>query len=418
MNHTSSLKNLILLAQGQFVTTLGSRIFDVALLLWIMQATGSAAMMGLVLLFSSLPAAILAPLGGAIADRFGRLRMIIGADLVSAVAVFLVLCVFLLAPDPTATIVALCIGNVVLGLAGAGFGPAVNALVPALAAEDRLESANATLRFCQTGGGALGQGLGGLLFALIGFAGTLAINAVSFALSALSESWIRLPAHSAPPPARAGQPSARADLAALGSGTIRTTRALLRVRRTRTLLVMIAAFHLCFASLPIALPYYVERVLGLEAGWFGLLMAAQSIGLLVGFIIAGTLKPTPDRLGRAALFAFCVALCFGTLAVVPVLAISVVVLAAIGAGIGIIIVTLMTELQVVAPEAERAAAMGAAQAVGDSSVPIGMALSGLALDALMRMEVPADLPVRWFVAAAASLAALAALSGFLGGRRR
>ena len=91
-------------------------------------------------------------------------------------------------------------------------------------------------------------------------------------------------------------------------------------------------------------------------------------------------------------------------------------LIAIGTGIGVIIVTLMTELQIVAPEAERAAAMGAAQAVGDSSVPIGMALSGLALDALMRLELPAGLPVRWFIAAAAGLAALAALSGLLGDR--
>jgi len=412
VNHSPSFKNLVLLAQGQFVTSIGSRVFDVAMLLWIKQVSDSAALMGLAMLFSTLPATLLAPFGGALADRLGRLRVIIGSDLISAGIVGVVLVAFLSQSDPAVVIAALCLGNLVLGLSGATFGPAVNALIPTLVPESRLERANAVFRFSQTGGGAIGQGLGGLLFATIGFAGTIAVNAVSFALSALSESWIRLPADKTeirqPAPLR---------IRALWTETLATTRALLSVRRTRALLVMIAAFHLCFASLPITLPYYVERVLGLDPAWFGPLMAALSIGILIGFVVVGLMKPARNRLGRAALFAFAVALVFGSLAVVPSVPVAALALGGIGAGIGIIIVTLMTELQVVAPEAERAAAMGAAQAVGDSSIPIGMALSGLMLDALMRLELPADLPIRYFVGAAATLAALAALTGVWGMRK-
>ena len=81
MTRTSSLTNLLLLAQGQFVTALGSRVFDVAMLLWIKEATGSATLMGLAMLFSSLPAVLLAPFGGTLADRVGRLRMILSAPI-------------------------------------------------------------------------------------------------------------------------------------------------------------------------------------------------------------------------------------------------------------------------------------------------------------------------------------------------
>jgi ABC-type Fe3+-siderophore transport system permease subunit len=57
-------------------------------------------------------------------------------------------------------------------------------------------------------------------------------------------------------------------------------------------------------------------------------------------------------------------------------------LACIGVAIGIIVVNLMTELHVQAPEDQRAVLMGAAHAVGGSGLPIGMAVVGLILDGL------------------------------------
>ena len=415
MIRATSIRNLILLAQGQFVTALGSRVFDVAMLLWIKQATGSAALMGLAMLFSSLPAVLLAPFGGTIADRIGRLRMIVGTDLISAGLVGAVLVSFLFTPDPLVMIGILCLGNGLLGVGEAGFGPAVDALIPEIAGKDRLERANAVFRFGQTGGGALGQALGGVLFGLVGFAGTMAINAISFSLSALSESWIRLPGAARKPQPSEAPPRERP--ASLWASTVATIRELMRVRHTRVLLLMIAAFHFCIASLPITLPYYVERVTRLDATWFGVFMAFQSVGVLVGFVIAGMLPPARDRLARAALFGLLVALAFFSLALISHFAAAAFVLALIGAGIGIIVVTLMTELQLVAPEDRRGAAMGAAQAVGGASVPVGMGLTGLLLDALMRLELTPDMPVRWIIAGAAALAALAALSGAWGARK-
>ena len=416
MKRSNAFRNLVLLAQGQFVTTLGSRVFDIALLLYIKQATGSAALMGLVMLFSSLPAALLAPFGGAMADGFGRLRMIVFADLVSAALVGLVLVAFLVAPDPGLMLVVLALCNALLGIVGAGFTPAVNALVPDLVGKTHLEKANAGFRFSQAGGGALGQSLGGLLFGLFGFGVTIGLNALSFALSAFSESWIRLPGRSSVP-TKAPTRRVRLDVVGIWKTTLEALGALMSRPRTRALLLMIAAFHLCFAALPIVLPYYVETALGLDASWFGLFMAVYSIGLLGGFALAGAIAPAKDRLHRAAGLALWVALCFSGMALVPSVPVLAVALAAIGAGIGLIVVTLMTELQIVAPEDQRASAMGAAQAVGDSSLPIGMALTGLVLDAVMRLDVAPDLPVRWVIAAAAGLAALAALTGLVGTRR-
>ena len=100
MTRERPIRNLALLMQGQFVSNMGNQIFDIAMLLWIKELTGSAAIMGLAMLLTGLPTALLAPFGGSIADRFGHLRVVILSDLVSALAVGCVVAVVLLQPDP------------------------------------------------------------------------------------------------------------------------------------------------------------------------------------------------------------------------------------------------------------------------------------------------------------------------------
>ena len=177
MTSSRPILNLALLMQGQFVTNLGNQVFDIAMLLWIKELTGSAAIMGLAMLLTGLPEALLAPFGGRIADRFGRLRVIILSDLVSAAVVGCVLIVVLVDVEPALAITALCIGNVVLGLSASCFGPAVSALIPSLVAAAQLEKGNAAHQFSRVGGRVVGQGLGGLLFAMLGVGGAFTINA-------------------------------------------------------------------------------------------------------------------------------------------------------------------------------------------------------------------------------------------------
>ena len=106
MTSSRPILNLALLMQGQFVTNLGNQVFDIAMLLWIKELTGSAAIMGLAMLLTGLPEALLAPFGGRIADRFGRLRVIILSDLVSAAVVGCVLIVVLVDVEPALAITA------------------------------------------------------------------------------------------------------------------------------------------------------------------------------------------------------------------------------------------------------------------------------------------------------------------------
>jgi MFS family permease len=401
-------RQLVLLLQGQLVTNMGNQVYDVAMLLWIKSLTGSAALMGLALLMTNLPQALLAPLGGKLSDRFGRVRTMVAADLVSALAVGVVVLSIWSGADPVWMITALCVGNLLLGAAAACFNPAVLALIPALVPRRQLERGNAAHQLSRMGGQVIGQGAGGLLVAALGAAGAFLLNSLSFLVSAGTEVWIKDPDRPAP------ASTARAAEGSLLGETRSTLRKVLREPALRALLFYIAAFHLCLSCLPVLLPFYTEHVLLLPDTWFGLFVAAYTMGIMGGFVVAGRLGPVTDRFRLIAAIGAVVGVLFGVAAATSSPLIAWVVFLGIGVGIGVVIVNLMTELQLRSPEGERGGVMGAASAIGDTSSPVGMALTGVALDVLVRQQISHAVSTRAILAASAALTVLVAGSALLG----
>ena len=77
-------------------------------------------------------------------------------------------------------ILALCLTNLVLGMSAACFIPAVSALIPALVSKQKLEKGNAAHQFSRVGAQVIGQGIGGLVYSVLGAAGSFVLNALSF----------------------------------------------------------------------------------------------------------------------------------------------------------------------------------------------------------------------------------------------
>lgn len=76
---------------GQALSLTGSALTQFLLLWWIADTTGSAAALATAGMMALLPQALLAPLGGVIADRFSRRTIMIGADGVSALSMVLLI---------------------------------------------------------------------------------------------------------------------------------------------------------------------------------------------------------------------------------------------------------------------------------------------------------------------------------------
>ncbi len=92
MQVVKSLANpaFALLWSGQTISHLGDNFYTVALAWWVLEKTGSAAAMGLVLICSNIPMLLLLLLGGVVVDRFPRIYLMLASDLVRGVVVGLV----------------------------------------------------------------------------------------------------------------------------------------------------------------------------------------------------------------------------------------------------------------------------------------------------------------------------------------
>ena len=70
-------RNFLLLWQGQMVSVLGDALYDIALNFFVLELTGSTAIMGTVMALVTIPRIILGPISGVIVDRYDRKKLIV-----------------------------------------------------------------------------------------------------------------------------------------------------------------------------------------------------------------------------------------------------------------------------------------------------------------------------------------------------
>jgi len=103
MTKTTKLlnKNFVLLWQGQFVSMLGNQAYAIAMMFWIKHETGSAALVGMIMMASAIPGVLLGPLGGTYSDRHSRKKIIVWCDILSGLAVLTLAFLLFTTPDET-----------------------------------------------------------------------------------------------------------------------------------------------------------------------------------------------------------------------------------------------------------------------------------------------------------------------------
>ena len=160
-----------LLWTGQAISSLGDGAFNTAVAWQVLLLTGSATIMGLVVLAQTLPMLLFLLIGGVAADRFHRQRVMFWSDSSRAIAI---LGIALLGATHLLQIWHLVLLSLYLGTVRGFFSPAYTALIPNLVEKEELASANALTE--------LSSQLYTLLGPLLG-AGciTLACPAVAFA---------------------------------------------------------------------------------------------------------------------------------------------------------------------------------------------------------------------------------------------
>ncbi len=286
MHVMRSLRNpsFSLLWSGQTISRLGDSFYTVALAWWVLEKTGSAAVMGLVLVCSSVPMILFLLFGGVAVDRFSRLHLMLASDVFRAL---IVIAIAVLAFAQRLEIWQVLIASGLFGFVDAFFFPAYIAIVPDIVAGEDLTSANSLRSLSSEFTLMIGPALAGLIIASGGTALAFALNAISFILSGIC--LLMVPQKRAFSQKLAVEASALQDLRE-GLGT---------VMRSPWLWITISIAGLSNLTLAgpmeTALPLLVKQRFGANAQMYGLLMGISAIGSVLSAILIGRRKRLRHR---------------------------------------------------------------------------------------------------------------------------
>ncbi len=258
-----------LLTVGQFASNIGDYCYAVALPWLVLSGHGSTVLLGTLLACYGIPRTVLIPAGGVLVDKISPRVTMLAADISRCVfvAVFAVLA--------ARHVVSLAALGPLAALIGAGEGvfvPASYSVVPSLLDVKMLMSGNAYYQAGQQTGSLIGPAVGGALVAGFGPSVALGVDALTFAISALSLALMRVrppaPAAADPDEVSTGEPG----------GALSFLRSLPSLQ---LLLLIVIAANLTFGGLTeVALPALAHLRWG--ASGYGTLLVLFAAGSIAG----------------------------------------------------------------------------------------------------------------------------------------
>ncbi len=270
---------------GRTVSLFGSGMTPVALAFAVLQAPHGSQLLGYILAAEILPNVLIVLIGGSLADRYRRDRLIqlgnVGAGATGAAIAALVLT----GANPLA-LFPFAIAN---GALGAFTSPALRGIVPELVTSDQLTEANALLNTARSAAKIVGPAAAGLLVATVGGGWGIALDALSFFVAAAFMARVQIAAR----PPSAGVVSLRQQLRE-GWDYFRRQRAIFVVT------VAYAGINLANMGVWRVLgPIIAARTFG-PAAW-GFALSLQAVGLLAASLVL--LRAVPQHPFRDGMLA-------------------------------------------------------------------------------------------------------------------
>jgi MFS family permease len=277
---------------GRAFSLLGTAIAPIALAFAVLgQPGGSATRLGFVMASEAVAQVMFLLLGGVLADRFSRYRLMVGSDLLACAAQGTIAGLFISGMAPLGLVAALA---AVTGAASGIFYPASRGLIPQIVDGPQLQSANALIRLSQNSASLAGAAMSGIIIAGVGAGWGLAVDAASFLVSA----GLVLTSQAPKTPRAQNTATVLADL----------REGWQEVRSRQWLWVPIAQFtivNLCLGpSITVLGPVVATEHYGGARAW-SVIITAEALGLIAGSLIAMRLRPAlPLLAGTIVTFGF------------------------------------------------------------------------------------------------------------------
>ena len=269
-------KNFVLLVLGQASSLFGNYIMRLALSVYVLEATGSAAVFAGILSIATIPTILLSPMGGILSDRTDRRNLMVALDTLTGMSV---LCAaFLLSKNNAITVISVLL--VMLSVLGAFEMPAVQACIPQMLSGDHVIKGNAVVNQVASISCLSGPLLGGIFYAAVGLKPVMYASAVCFFITALFECFIKLGYQD-----RDFKGNIWTMIKDDFSDSIRFITKERPDIMKMLLLAAISRFFVMGVTL-VGLPFLVRTVLNLDAGYYGGAESALAVATILGSIAA------------------------------------------------------------------------------------------------------------------------------------
>lgn len=369
---TRRLTPLLLVNLATLLSATGNGITIVALPWLVLQQTGRATDAAVVAGAATLPLLLSSLFSGTVVDRFGRRRISLASDTLSALSVALI-------PVSAATVGLSVPLIAALAALGAAFDPAGisarESMLPAAtrSAGWRLDRTNSVYEATYNVAYLVGPGVGGVLIATVGPVNTLWVTAACFVGSIATIALLRLDG--------AGVPDHATRPASMWSGTLEGLTFVWRNRLLRTLaLVDMAIVALYLPVESVLLPvYFTDLDRPAQLGW---VLMAMSAGGIVGALGYGVLAARVRRRTVMLVAVSVLGACMVAMAFLPPLAAMLALAAAIGLVYGPVGPIANYAMQTRSPEHMRGRVVGVMTSTAYAAGPLGYLLAGPLIDAV------------------------------------
>lgn len=181
-------KNFIFLILGQVSSLIGNYTLKFALSMYVLEQTGSAVIFATLLAVAMIPTILLSPFGGILADRLNKRNIMVTLDILSGIAVLIVLLLF----RDTFDIILIGTLLIVLSILGAFESPTVQACIPQILSGNNLLKGNAVVNQIQAVTSLIAPFAGSIVYVAVGIKPILVATIICFFLTAFLECFIQL----------------------------------------------------------------------------------------------------------------------------------------------------------------------------------------------------------------------------------
>ncbi len=274
-------KDFILVVIGQIISLFGNATIRFALPLYLLNNTGSSALFGMVTACAFIPAILLSPIGGIVADKVNKRNIMVILDFITSIVIIIF---FILFTKVNLILLVTITLMILFGIAGA-YQPSVQASVPALVSPEQFMAANSIINTISAFSSLVGPVLGGILYSTYGLKPVLLLCIICFLASAIMELFIKIPFIKQDRDIKMWE-SIKQDF----------TESIHFIRRKKPVigkgLIIVCGVNLFLSSMIIVgLPYMVTEVLAFDTALantlYSLAQGALATGGLVGGIISG-----------------------------------------------------------------------------------------------------------------------------------